>query len=53
MSLSKNLDGCTDTCAPTYGMLESSEKPEIVAFDNFGAGPEEAADQPTGSMCSQ
>merc|ERR1712026_614589 len=33
----KNLDGCTDTCAPTYGMLESSEKPEIVAFDNFGA----------------
>ena len=49
----KNLDGCTDTCAPTYGMLESSEKPEIVAFDNFGAGPEEAADQPTGSMCSQ
>ena len=47
------LDGCTETCAPTYNMLASSEEPVEVEFERFGAGTDEAGPQPEDSICTQ
>ena len=45
------LDECTEECAPTFGMLASSEMPTTVEFDNFGAGSGIAVDKPSTSIC--
>ena len=46
------LAGCTETCAPTFGMLASSEDPTTAEFNNFGAGPDEADAAPATSRCA-
>jgi len=43
------LAGCTETCAPTFGMLASSQDPTTAEFNNFGAGVDEADAAPATS----
>ena len=47
------LTGCTENCAPTFGMLTTSEMPSYFAFENFGAGPENSAPAPPTSLCQK
>jgi len=46
-----SMDGCTESCAPTYGMLTLSETPTTAEFTNFGAGSGEPSDTPSDSVC--
>merc|ERR1711923_256168 len=45
------LDGCTETCAPTFGMLASSETPITEEPTNFGAGANSNDAAPNSSRC--
>ena len=45
------LNGCTETCAPTFGMLASSETPTTAEFNSFGSGPDSAEAAPNTSRC--
>merc|ERR1712109_108344 len=45
------LDGCTETCAPTFGMLASSETPITEEPTNFGAGANSNDAAPNTSRC--
>ena len=45
------LDGCTETCAPTFGMLASSETPITEEPNNFGAGANSNDAAPNTSRC--
>merc|ERR1712051_585491 len=44
------LNGCTEDCAPTYGMLAASETP-TTKLGGFGAGANTASARPSGSLC--
>ena len=44
------LNGCTEDCAPTYGMLAASETP-TTKLGGFGAGADTASARPSGSLC--
>ena len=46
------LNGCTETCAPTFGMLSSSENPSTAEFNDFGAGDDKASAAPSTSLCT-
>ena len=45
------LSGCTETCAPTFGMLASSETPITEEPTNFGAGANSNDAAPNTSRC--
>ena len=45
------LTGCTIECAPTFEMLQTSENPVYVRFDNFGPGMGTPSPRPDSSLC--
>ena len=50
-NLFSSLEGCSIDCAPTFNMLNVSEDPVFVRFQNFGPGMETPIPRPETSLC--